>query len=245
MRRIFTICLLAILLPLLGRGQRAIWLAGRAVIPGGSAVLHSTRGHMKSLSGLGLPTNGQHNALVQLSELPSAAQVEQWARAGITLGDYLGGYSWWALVREGLDASRLGRATGIVSLVPIAPEWKLDAALQRRQIPDYARVGDSAIWVVIHYAPNATEPLVRQILAEQGGVDVELGGLFRTAYATVPISAVSRLARIPWVLRLALDAPSAELYNYSGRLLGRASKLNVSPQQGGRGLLGDGVHIGI
>ena len=106
MRRIFTICLLAILLPLLGRGQRAIWLAGRAVIPGGSAVLHSTRGHMKSLSGLGLPTNGQHNALVQLSELPSAAQVEQWARAGITLGDYLGGYSWWALVREGLDASR-------------------------------------------------------------------------------------------------------------------------------------------
>jgi len=97
-------------------------------------VLHSTRGHMKSLSGLGLPTNGQHNALVQLSELPSAAQVEQWARAGITLGDYLGGYSWWALVREGLDASRLGRATGIVSLVPIAPEWKLDAALRAHNL---------------------------------------------------------------------------------------------------------------
>lgn len=245
MRRIFTICLLAVLLPLLGHGQRTIWFAGRAVLPEEGQVLSSTRGHLKSLRGLGLPTNGQYNALVQLSELPSAAQVEQWARVGITLGDYLGGYSWWALVREGLDARRLGRATGIVSLVPVAPEWKLDAALQRRQIPDYARVGDSAVRVVIHYAPNATEPLVRQILAEQGGVDVELGGLFRTAYATVPISAVSRLASIPWVLRLALDAPSAEPYNYSGRLLGRAGKLNISPQAGGRGLLGDGVRIGI
>ena len=153
MRRIFTICLLAILLPLLGRGQRTIWLAGRAVLPEGSQALSSTRGHLRSLRGFWVPTNGQYNALVQLSELPSAAQVEQWARVGITLGDYLGGYSWWALVREGLDARRLGRATGIVSLVPVAPEWKLDAALQRRQIPDYARVGDSAVRVVIHYAP--------------------------------------------------------------------------------------------
>ena len=87
MRRIFTICLLAILLPLLGRGQRAVWLAGRAVVPGESLVLHSSRGHLNSLSGLGVPTNGQYNALVQLAELPSAAQVEQWARAGSTLGD--------------------------------------------------------------------------------------------------------------------------------------------------------------
>lgn len=79
---------------------------------------------------LGAATNGNHNALVQLAGLPTPAEVEQLERAGISLGDYLGGNAYYALVKSGGSFSRLARGGKITSFVPVHPEWKLALALQ-------------------------------------------------------------------------------------------------------------------
>lgn len=262
------IILLTISLLLLGAmqgvGQAPVRIAGRSIAPLRGSDTHpqqkGARSSSKSSESLGISTNGYRNALVQLSALPSAAEQTQLERAGITLGDYLGGYAYWALVRDGVDLRQAQRGTTLISAVAVRPEWKLPEVLQGHgntagrqantvpsspKIPAYARTSAGEVKVVIHFAPNATEELVAKTLIELDAKDLRIASTFHTASVALPLQSVMALAECPWVLAVQLQSPPSVTTNYSGRQLGRANILGLPASLGGRGLTGQGVRIGI
>ena len=245
-------------------GQPPVRIAGRSIVPLREAATHphqkGVRGSSQSAKNLGVATNGYRNALVQLSALPSATELAQLERAGITLGDYLGGYAYWALVRDGVDLRQAQRGTTLISAVAVSPEWKLPEMLlghsntaglrantvpSSPKIPSYARTSSGKVKVVVHFAPNASEELVVKTLKDLNAKDLHIASTFRTASIALPLQSVMALAECPWVLAVQLQSPPSVTTNYSGRQLGRANILGLPASLGGRGLTGQGVRIGI
>lgn len=240
---------LLVLIPTLLHAQRTVCLGGHRFIPeqnvAQSTLSAQSRSGSPQLSSGLIATNGQCNALVQLRSIPSPEQRQQLARQGIRLGDYLGGNAYWALVKPEIDIKTLARASQVISLVSVRPEWKLDTALQRGEIPDYAATSPNCAKVVVRYAENATPAAVRQSLINLHLRDVQIDEFFRAAYAIMPLDAATHVAELPWVLAVALQPPAAEISNVTGRILGRADLLSQPATFGGRGLQGQGIHIGI
>jgi peptidase S8 and S53 subtilisin kexin sedolisin len=240
----FLTMLAAVLAPLSLYAQQPVRLSGHQFVPDQNVVQASQKSGGTPLPSLGKPSNGWHNALIQLRTLPSAAEVAQLERSGIRLGDYVGGNAYWALVREGVSLQGL-RASRLTSVTGIRPEWKLNDALRGGPLPEWARAGSNAAKVVVRYAPNATGQQVAAALQLLGVGDIEVVEQFRAVYAEMPLSASSKVAELPYVLSVGLYPPPAELNNYNGRIIGRASVLNTPAELGGRGLMGKGVKIGI
>ena len=236
--------LAAVLAPLSLYAQQPVRLSGHQFVPDQNVVQASQKSGATPLKSLGKPSNGWHNALIQLRALPSAAEVAQLERSGIRLGDYVGGNAYWALVREGVSLQGL-RASRLTSVTGIRPEWKLNPALRGGPLPEWARAGSNAAKVVVRYAPNATGQQVAAALQLLGVGDIEVVEQFRAVYAEMPLSASTKVAELPYVLSVGLYPPPAELNNYNGRIIGRASVLNTPTVLGGRGLMGKGVKIGI
>jgi len=249
-----------LLAPLALCAQRAVQLGGQRFVPEQN-LARSTR--LPDAGRLGAALGGQRNALVQLQQLPSEADIRALAALGITLGDYLGGHAYYALVAEGATLPSLGSGNRLTALVPVQPGWKLCAALQPRsdagqrssslgrvspaesRIPEYARAGVDAARVVVRYAANATPAEVSSALARLGLRGVEVVDAFRAAYAEMPVAAAHEVAALPWVLAVDLIPAPPSLLNYQGRMLGRANALSTPASFGGRGLEGNGVRIGI
>lgn len=64
----------------------------------------------QSVSAPGAPSG--RNALIRLKGYPTTEEIGRLARQGIELGDHLGGYTYWAIVREGDMAEPSGRWCG-------------------------------------------------------------------------------------------------------------------------------------
>ena len=118
-----------LLAPLALCAQRAVQLGGQRFVPEQN-LARSTR--LPDAGRLGAALGGQRNALVQPQQLPSEADIRALAALGITLGDYLGGHAYYALVAEGATLPSLGSGNRLTALVPVQPGWKLCAALQPR-----------------------------------------------------------------------------------------------------------------
>ena len=203
------------------------------------------RGHVRfDVTQLGPSLAGRHNALVQLQALPTAHDLQRLEAQGVTLGDYVGGYAYYALIQADASFAKL-RHAGLTSLIPVRPEWKLCEALQSGIPPDYARVGSEGAKVAIRYAPNAPPKLVEEVLVNMGGRDLHIAETFRVIYAVVQTDRLGELAGLPWVLSIDVQQPLAEPTNSTGRILGRAEVLALPAVLGGRGLRGEGVRIGI
>lgn len=194
-RTILLAMLVAVLLPLAGQAQQPVRLGGHTFVPGQNVVASSRDPH----AGWGAANGGKCNVLVQLRTLPSSEQIQQLARQGILLGDYLGGNAYWALVDPQLRPQSLGRGTPVTAIVPVRSEWKLAQPLQKGEIPDYARAGAGGAMVVVRYAENAKPPQVTQALAQLGLSGIEVVEQFRAAYAQMPLSAACEVASLPWV----------------------------------------------
>ena len=234
--------LLALLAPLALFAQRAVQLGGQRFVPEQN-LARGTR--LPDAGRLGAALGGQRNALVQLRELPTAADIQALAARGITLGDYLGGHAYHALVAEGAALPSLSGGNRLTALVAVRPEWKLHPALRGGAVPEHARAGADGARVVVRYAANATPAQVAEALGRLGLRDVEVVPAFRAAYAEMPLSASEGVASLPWVLAVDLVPLPPSLFNREGRIIGRASVLNTPAALGGRGLQGRGVRVGI
>lgn len=246
--RLFSM-LLSMLLPLAVHAQQAVRLCGHTFVPEQNVPVEpsSTRGQSVPLERGHLqdPTNGQQNALVQLTGLPTAREIQLLKEHGIHLGDYVGGYAYYALLDRVATLPPLGRGNRLASVVALRPEWKLNDALQGDTLPEYAKAGAGGAKVVIRYAPNAKPQQVSESLARLGLRGIEVVEQFRAVYAEMPLAVSTEVASLPWVLTVGLYPAPPSLSNREGRIIGRASVLNTPAVYGGRGLEGKGVRIGI
>ena len=252
MRQRLLLMLLVLLIPLgLLHAQRAVYLGGHRFVPEqneGRGLLGQQSGARtgkQGASSTALGGGALQNVLIQFKELPTPAQVAQLARQGITLGDYVGGYAYWALIQPNASYQASPRGVRIASVVAVKPEWKLAPAIQAADIPPYARVGSGGVRVVVGYAENATAAQVQAAFQQIGTNVVWVDDYFRAATVELPLTKAVELASFPWVLAVNLAPAPEELFNSTGRMLGRANLLSVPAALGGRALTGKGVKIGI
>lgn len=242
MRKVYAL-LFALLfaLPLALWAQRTVQLAGLRFVPDQNA-----RNVRRGVPDVGPATGGQHNVLVQFAQIPTAADIAALARQGLTLGDYVGGNAYFALLREGgRPPMRVRGGAELTSLVPMRPEWKMGLGMAEGDIPAHARAGEGVARISVFYAGNANEQLVSQQLRAAGCRRVNVQPSFQIAQVELPVAAMGSVATLPWVLRMEFAEPPRSLNNYQGRTLGRANVLNTPVALHGRGLYGKGSRVGI
>lgn len=235
------LCLLA-LLPLLGMGQTEVRIGSHRFVPDQNVQVR-TRG------GIALPeaVRGSRNVLVQLGGAPSSSERAALARQGVSLGDYLGGNAYWALLGEDVAVSALRGRSDVRSVMAVAPEWKLSDAVAEWAVPSWARsgrLGEGELY--LRYAENASEELVLSDLRAHGVEVLRSSAVFRMVEFSSDHSSVLAIARdLPYVQAIGFVAPPAEAINVGGAELSRGNALRVAQNLGGRGLTGKGVCVGV
>lgn len=101
---------------------------------------------------------GGRNVQIRLKGYPTAEEIGRLARQGIELGDYLGGYTYWAIVREGTSTSL--RGSRVTEITPPSPEDKVERTLLTWELPPYIHRGVDLVAVAIRYAGNASPAIV-------------------------------------------------------------------------------------
>lgn len=178
--------------------------------------------------------------LVQFKEIPNAKEIALWEAKGGKLLSYLGGNAYYAVLPSAkLENSKLR------SVMPLKLEWKVAPELlvkdtSAKLLPE--KVERERI--SLNFAPTVSTEQIKASIASIGTI-LSFSETFATCTAEVPKENIAKLAALPWVLTVAKAEQEQELLNYSGRVLGRASVLNIPTQLGGRGLKGEGIRIGI
>ena len=99
--RLLTLLIVA-LTPLSLFAQRTVQLGAYRFVPEqnlAQSLPLGNRGHVRfDVTQLGPSLAGRHNALVQFQAQPTAHDLQRLEALGITLGDYVGGYAYYALV---------------------------------------------------------------------------------------------------------------------------------------------------
>lgn len=99
--RLLTLLTVA-LAPLSLFAQRTVQLGAYRFVPEqnlAQSLPLGNRGHVRfDVTQLGPSVGGRHNALVQFQAQPTAHDLQRLEALGITLGDYVGGYAYYALV---------------------------------------------------------------------------------------------------------------------------------------------------
>lgn len=226
------------------RAQQELRLGQHRFVPEQN-VAQGTRGASRRHSlPLGAVVNGRHNVLVQFAKPLEAAQRALLESQGVTLGDYLGGNAYFATVKEGFSPSAVQRAR-LTSVVPIRGEWKMAPAIENWEIPSYAKAGVDAARVRLLHFPNVTTAWVARELSKIGIKNVEAMPRFSLLVIDLPKSKLHEVASLPWVASLTLAPAPQEVFNAQGRVMGKGNLLALSGSQGGRGLTGEGVRVGV
>ncbi len=221
-----------------------LWLSAGEVRMGGHRFVPEpnvgvrTRGAKVALPAA---VRGRHNVLIQLRELPTPADRAALAARGVELDRYINGNAYFALVKEGVKPASL-RDLGVVSMVAVKPEWKIDRTLENA--PSYVRDGE---WLRVHLrlAGNVARGEAQAALAALEAAEMRFVDSGSGVWLRVRESRLREVASLPWVISV-MPAPKPNiLYNRNGSRLTRAAALRTPASLQGRGLSGRGVRVGI
>lgn len=184
-------------------------------------------------------------ALLQFSEIPSAAVKARLAQQGIELLEYVPNYSYTASIKGDLKPAVL-EAARVRAVLALSPQQKMHAALPKGTVPHWAvKVPGSAdVW--IQFAKSFTAQQVLAALKEKN-IEVLSASLQQYGILSVRI-AVNRLMELagyPFIAYVQPAPPADEPLNTNSRNGSRSNFLNASVADGGRGLNGEGITIGV
>lgn len=183
--------------------------------------------------------------LLQFHQVPSSAVRATLQQQGIQLHDYVPNYSYTATITGNLNESVLNKA-GVRAVVVLAPQDKMHAALPKAPLPHWAVKVPGTIDVWIQVTKAFTVQEVTAALKEKN-IDVIAGPLQQYGVLTVRIAAnrLTELAAYSFIAYVQPAPPADEPLNNSSRNGSRGNLLNASIVNGGCGLNGEGITIGI
>lgn len=182
--------------------------------------------------------------LIQLEKLPTAKERASLQSKGVFLNDYLGGNAYYGVISKGSLSNKLSNSH-ISSVIPIKPEWKIDALIRDERIPDWADAGDNFIRTNVSFSTFVKEETVKKQFEILGLKVLNISKVFRSAEVLIPSSNLIEVASFPWVNSIRLiDAP-VEGFNLNSRSMLKANVLGSSASFGGRELTGKGVKVGV
>lgn len=189
--------------------------------------------------------DGKRCWLLQFQDIPSVAAFDILHKAGILLQQYVPDHSYVAVVTGDINVEVL-KATGVTGIYRLQPEDKLSVRLARGNIPPWAMNTDGGINVLLHFDGAFSWPSMVAAL-QQSGVHVTDTSWRDYHFITVKLKKEQAfpLAAQPFVMYVEPVAPPPKNFNYAMRANTRANVLNADVSQGGEGLRGAGVTIGV
>ncbi len=138
------------------------------------------------------------------------------------------------------------RRFGITGIAALPPNLKTDARLVTGNTPSFSLAAKDVPKIMIAVFGKPDLDLVRNLLFAKGFVPDhrkwEDKGIF---VGTAPMHTINQLELLPFVYAIRLQNPEDKTLNNIGRGASGAALLHAPLLQGGRGLLGEGVTVGV
>ncbi|MER3470443.1 MAG: peptidase S8/S53 subtilisin kexin sedolisin [Chitinophagaceae bacterium] len=189
--------------------------------------------------------NNKASVVLQFEAIPSTDTRKYLSAHGIELLDYIPTNAYISIITGTLDFSvlQVARARSIVQL---SPQQKMYAALAYDQIPAYAVKVQGTVDVWISFSKTFSLLEVLNAL-HQKNIDVLPSEFSNYGIVALRIATnrLSELASLPFIEYVQPAPPKDQPLNYNSRATSRANVLNASAANGGRGLDGSGVVVGV
>ena len=205
--------LLALLAATFIYAQTPFTLNGYSITPEKN-ICALRRGKNKAIKTLGSTVNGKYYLIAQFKATPTQDEITNLKEKGLTLHDYLAPQTYYVT----LDSAQIKnclKKTPIVSLIPIAWEWKVSSLVRQDTIPDFARKGNN-IGIDVTYQGLSPEGVAARLHA-LGYTDLPhiAGEPFYTFEIWLPRQDIEKLAQQPWVKLIRMVSPPAVLFQQS------------------------------
>jgi len=189
--------------------------------------------------------NNKTLVYLQFSSIPQETQRNQLAAKGITLHGPVAQNVYTATITGNTDASTLIN-NKITSFIQLSPLQKTDPLLKGNSLPAWAIKVPGTIDITISFPSSFLFEEVAQYLKEKN-IDIVSGKWASFGKITVRITParITELASFPFIEYIEPTEPPLELFNHKSRQGSRANILSASVADGGLGLNGEGVTIGI
>lgn len=184
-------------------------------------------------------------AILQFDKIPTEQEKAALALQGIELLNYIPEKAYTVSIKKDLSPGFLQQVGARVLYTP-APQQKMDPALASGRFPFHAVTVKGTVDVWIHTVASFT---TEEIFSYLKGKDITIISSDLASYyilaLRVPAEKLVQLAGLPFVEYVSpIPAPDQPLLQNS-RALSRANVLHTSIANGGKGLTGEGVTIGI
>lgn len=183
--------------------------------------------------------------VLQFEKLPTEDERKELAANGIELLDYVSGNAYTASVNGNLKTVGLKKAN-LRSVIQLTPQQKMSSSFAQGVIPPWAVKSSGMVDVWISYPETFA---VTEVLEQLKQLNMEVLSLDYQAYRVLSLriaaNRLTELAALPFVEYVQPAPPGDQPLNYNSRTASRANVLNASIANGGKGLNGEGVVVGI
>jgi hypothetical protein len=188
---------------------------------------------------------GKAYLVVSFLSLPGAGQRKILEQQGVELIQYLPDLSYTATVRLPLNKNSLQQA-GVFGLFALRPIQKIDPLLLRPQLPAWAVRNAGTVNLLVVVTKTMTVSSAIAGLTERGYriTTLELQGMHVIGVQS-GITRLQELAGLPFIEYVQPEPPAPQSLNFNNRSGSRGNVLNAPILQGGKGLNGEGVVLGI
>ena len=189
--------------------------------------------------------NNKTQALLQFASVPNEQQRKQLAQAGVELHNYLSANTYLVTLRSNPGFTTL-QGLQVKNIISLPATFKMQESLRTGQIPPHAIKKPGYVDVWFRFLPSFSTVEVEAALKEKDFEILPSSLLnYRIAAARIPVTALLQLAAEPFVEYLQPSPPADKELNMNSRTGTRAGLLNASIANGGRGLNGSGVVVGV
>ncbi|MDB5197939.1 MAG: family serine peptidase [Flaviaesturariibacter sp.] len=218
----------------------AIYLKGGRITPASI-----TPGSLDSFYQEAWFVKNQTYGLLQFEVAPTEATKMRLSAAGIELLQYIPDHSY-TVSLVGKPSFEVLKGAGVRAIMSLHPEQKMDAWLSRGTLPHWAVKTNGTVDVLIAVVKTIPVEEAKELLKEKG---LEVIATDLAAYHILKLRVASNrlkeLANLPVIEYVQAAPPPDQPLNFNSRSLSRSALLNASVSDGGKGLNGEGVAVGI
>jgi hypothetical protein len=184
-------------------------------------------------------------AVLQFENLPTEALRKELSVNGIELLEYIPQQAYLASITGKLNETLL-QQWGVRMITGLAPKQKMHPALAKLQLQKRAAKEAGTVDVQIRFPKKFGLAEVTAALKEKN-IMIASPALGRYGVLSLRIASalLEELAALPFVLYVQPEPPKDQSLNFRSRTVSRGAVLNAAVADGGRGLNGEGVVMGI
>jgi hypothetical protein len=189
--------------------------------------------------------HGQSFAVLHFENIPSAEQRKVLSSSGIQILDYIPNNSYTISIKGQVKLQSLLEA-GARALFTLRPEQKMDGYLASGKIPSWAVKAGGTVDCWISF-PKSFEPVDVLVELQKRNIDVVSSQYadYQIIHIRIATTRITEIAGLPFVDYIQPAPPEDHTTNYNSRAASRGNVLNASVADGGKGLNGEGVVVGI